>query len=217
MRFIRLTSVIAAMAIVASACGSSASTAGPGRTLAPGESAQVTLPAGLPSMPAIGGGSCSVNITGDETKSWTSPQTMGSLLISYWLTPANRTLVALKAGEESLIFNCESAGGSVSFLTTNETTSAQFVKGPKEYVISAGGLLGGDPGKIKLLLNLKDESLWKVIEDGSFKITTFTGSKFSGTFSAKLAKADDMLKYTAGTAVITGTFDLNCSIGNACS
>jgi hypothetical protein len=225
MRLNKLIPVLAALAVASAACGGSAATGAPGATGPAATVPAATVPAGStqaatnrPDLPGIGGGSCSVNVTGDVTKSWTDSQSASTLLVGQWLTPASKAILKLPEGEASLIFNCESDGVSVNFLTTNDTTTAQFIQGPKDYVISAKGILGGgDPGQIGMLINFKDDSLWKVIEPGSFKVTTFNGNTFAGTFTAKIAKADDSFKYTAGFATITGTFDLKCTTGNACS
>ena len=62
---------------------------------------------------------------------------------------------------------------------------------PKDYVIPTGGILGGAaPGQISALFTIGDKSdLWKVIEPGSFKVTTFGGGKFAGTFHSKSGRS----------------------------
>jgi len=210
MRFVRLASAVAAFAIVAAGCGSGAASGGPGATGQNGNPA-----ASLPAMPAAGGGSCQINITGDVTASWQAKQDSGTLLVSYWLSASSRQMMALTG--EALIFNCKGSAGSVSFTTPSDTTATDFPKSPKDYVIPAGGILGGaTPGQISLLVNLNDHNIWKVTEPGSFNVKTFGGGKFAGDFSIKIGKTGDDLKTIVANAVISGTFDLGCT-GDACS
>jgi hypothetical protein len=172
-------------------------------------------------MPAAGGGSCQVNVTGDVTASWTAKQDMSSVLLSYWLSPANRKTLSLKDGEESLILNCQGAGGSVNFISPNGTTTANFPQSPKSYVIPTGGILGGAAaGQISMLFSTNDKTLmWKVVEAGTFNVTTFGGGKFAGTFSVKVGMVGDDLKTITGTAMVSGSFDMGCpsSAGYSCS
>jgi hypothetical protein len=105
----------------------------------------------------------------------------------------------------------------VSFTLGAGTTAADFVKGPKDYVIGAGGLLGANvAGQISLLVDFHDSSIWKVTDPGTFKVTTFGGSKFAGTFTAKIGKTGDDLQSIVANAVLAGTFDMGCT-STACS
>ena len=211
MRTFKLVTAVVAVALALSACGSSASTPGPGGA-GPTGTGGGDLPIGsLPAMPAAGGGSCQVSVIGDVTASWTAKQDLSSVMLSYWLSPSNRTVLSLKDGEESLILNCQGTAGSVNFLSPSGTTSALFPKSPKSYVIPVGGILGGaDPGEISMLFNLKDKSIWKVIEAGTFNVTTFGGGKFAGTFSAKVGKVGEDLKTVVATATLSGSFEMGC-------
>ena len=220
----RIGGLIVALALVASACGTSASTAAPAASTGNGGGAATdggsvpTTGVVLPSivMPAGGNGSCTVNISGDVTKSWTAKQNMGTLLVSQWMAASSRAMLSLKDGEESLILNCKGDGGSVSFMTADGTTSAMFPKGPKTYTISSGTLMGSDTaGEIGMVINLNDKLIWATEEPGTFTVTTFGGSKFAGTFSVKI-KATADLQTRAANATLSGTFDLSCT-GDACS
>ena len=165
-----------------------------------------------------GGAGCSVSITGDATYSWTSPQSSASVLVSYWYTDAERTQLSMAAGEESFLMNCESDTASLSFYTTTATTAAQFPKAAGQMTIGSGGLLGSsDPGKVTLLFAPKDKSLWEVPEDGTFTIKTLSGSRFSGSFQAKLERLGEDLTTVTAKATLTGTFDFTCTLGFACS
>jgi hypothetical protein len=214
----RLVSVLAALAISAAACSSSGSTATPGsgvqNSAEPGSS---ELAVSAPSFASAGGGSCGVQIDGDVTKAWHTDQTKGTLLVSYWLSPDDRSLNGVEDGQEMLDINCQSDQGSISLITTAGTMATQFPKAPGKYVIEAGGLVADrKPGEIQTVTNLKDKSLWKVIENGTLEITGFTPTHFVGSFTFKIGKSGDDLKTIVATATVSGTFDLGCT-GSACS
>lgn len=212
MRIIKLASVVVALAVVAAGCGGSSS-AGVSSPAATGQNGSPALPSVV--MPAAGGGSCQVDISGDVTTSWHATQDLSNLMVSYWLSASSREALSLTG--EALLLNCKGSGGSVSFTTPDKTLSADFPKSPKDYVVPAGGILGGaQPGQVSMLLNLNDHNVWKVTEAGSFKVTTFGGGKFAGTFSVKVGKSGDDLKTIVATAVVSGSFDFGCT-GDACS
>ena len=208
---------LAILAIVVAACGSSASTAGfvnssPGGN--PGSSSAASI--GLPNLPAAGGGSCSVKVTGGTEVSWASPQNTGSLLVGYWLGASELAVLSLGPDAAYLLMNCQSDTGSVSLYTTNGTTTAQFPEKPGTYVIEAGGLLGDTkPGEIQALVTFHDDSLWRITEPGSFVVTAFDGHHVAGTFAIKIGKQSDDLQSIVATATVSGTFDLNC-MATAC-
>lgn len=206
----RLGIVIAIAVLAVSACGggSSASHSGSSQNGGPGGGDQANAQAGH--------GTCVVDIKGDVTKSWTTKQTNGTLLLTQWLSASSRKILSLSEGEESMILNCDGDGGSISFTTANGTTADMFPKGPKKYVITAGTLIGSDTaGEIGLIIDLKDKAIWSAAEPGTFDVTTFGGSKFAGSFSVKLKSTQD-LSTTSATATLSGTFDLSCT-GDACS
>jgi hypothetical protein len=225
MRFLRLASLIAALAVASAACGSSAATAAPADGSAPGSATPTPTPAAtdaggnptvsLPAMPAAGGGSCKVQITGDVNKSWEASQTQGTLLLSQWLSSSDRELMSIAADEDSMILNCSTDAGTANFSTTSGTTSALFPKAPGTYVIATGGLGSDKPGQIGVLVNTKDKLLWKTSEPGAFTIKSFGGGKFAGSFTVKLVTYLDSGS-THSSATMTGTFDLGCT-GSACS
>jgi hypothetical protein len=212
----KLLTIAAAFALAVAACGGSASSAAPGST----STAGATKDGGaVPTVdiPAAGGGSCKVEVTGDVTKSWESKQTQGTLLLSQWLSDKSRKVLSLADNEEAMLLNCGSGKSSVNFTTAAGTTSAQFKAGPGSYVIAAGGMLGGGsaPGEIGLLFNADDSKVWGAEEPGTFTVTTFGGGKFIGTFSVKVVTSFDT-GTTHSHATITGSFDLGCT-GDACN
>ncbi len=214
---------IVAFAFVVAACGGSASTpslvdssgvSSGSSSVSPGSSSAAS--AGLPDLPAAGGGSCKVAVTGDTAVSWDSPQTTGTLLVTYWLDQSDRDFLSLGAGEEYLLMNCQSDKGTVSLYTTNNTTGAQFPESTGTYVIEAGGILSeSKPGEIQALVTFPDKSLWRVTDPGVFEVKTFDAGHFAGTFTLKIGKESEDLQSIVGTATVTGTFDLACT-GSAC-
>jgi hypothetical protein len=195
------------LAALLAGCGSSTSSAAaePADSAGAGTSEMV--------MPAAGSGTCHVDVTGDVQRSWDSPQNAGSLAVSYWLSQDERGVMGLSADDIFFIMNCQSDTGSVSFTTTAGTNADNFPMKPMTYVIASGG---DQPGQVSMIVNFKDDSVWRASEHGTFDVTTFGNSHFAGTFQAKLAKLGDNMQYNAGTATISGTFDLTCT-SSACS
>ncbi len=213
----RLSGLLVGTAVVAAACGTSFSTGGPGSSLPAGATPGKTSAVDLPSLPAAGGGSCNVKITGGVETSWVSPQTMGTLLISYWLSQADRSLLSVGPDEAYMLMNCQSDSGSISLTTTNQTTAAQFPEKPGTYVIEAGGILSDtQPGDVQAIVVFHNDTLWKVTKPGTFVVTTFGGGHFAGTFSLEVGQESDDLSTIVATATVSGTFDLACT-GSACN
>jgi hypothetical protein len=213
----KILSLVAVLAIAVAACGGAKATTAPQSggqgSAAPGSSDAVVV---VPSF-AKGGGSCGVQIDGDVTKSWHTDQTVATLLVSDWLNASDRSMLAVKDGEEMLLINCQSDQGSISFTTTAATTAAQFPKAPGTYVIEAGGIVADrKPGEIQTVINLKDSNLWRVTEPGTFEITSFTPSHLAGSFTFKIGSYEVGSSAATNTASISGTFDLACT-GSACS
>jgi hypothetical protein len=214
-----LSALLLVSAFALAACSSSAAqgSAAPGSTDDAGDSAAATLPGGAPDLPAAGGGSCSVTVTGDVSASWTQPQDMGSLLVTYWLSTSEREFLDMTSGDESFLMNCKSDQGSISLYSTNDTTAAQFPMAPGSYVVAASGILGGgDAGQVSALVTIGEDTLWRVPEAGTFNITTFDGHKFAGSFQFKIERLGDDLKTVEASATLSGTFDFGCTSG-ACS
>ena len=223
MRLHRFAFVVASLAFVASGCSSAASTSAPAATgaaptgqaaagsTAPGSTTPAVI---VPSFAAAGGGACGVQIDGDVTKSWHTDQTTGTLLVSDWLSAADKAMLAVKDGEAQLLINCQSDQGSISLTTTEGTTVAQLPDAPGTYVIEAGGLLANrKPGEIQTVINLKDKNLWSVTEPGTFEITSFTTNHLTGSFSFKIGRSDLGSQTVLGAATISVSFDLGCASG----
>jgi hypothetical protein len=212
----RLAVALVAAALVVSACSSSASTPAPqpgstGENPTSEANPTATEADVMPSfvMPAGGNGSCKVDITGAISTSWESKQDMGTLLVSQWVSASQLAILGMTPNDEAFILNCKTDAGAIDFTTTAGTTVDQVPVAPGEYVIPASGSSGDNPGQMAVLVSLHDGNIWRVAKDGSFKITTFGGSKFAGSFQFDITSS-------AGDATVSGTFDLTCT-GDACS
>jgi hypothetical protein len=209
---LRAAAVLVTAALVVSACSSSASTPAPASGAPESQAAPASGAPGSTQtlvMPAAGGGSCTVNITGAITVSWTAQQNVGTLLVSQWVSESQLSVLGMSRGDEAFIFNCKGDAGAIDFTSTAGTTEAQLPVAPGEYVVPAAGLTGDNPGQLAVLVSLHDGNLWRVAKDGTFTITTFGGSKFAGSFQFDITSA-------AGTATVSGTFDESCT-GDNCS
>jgi hypothetical protein len=212
----RLAVAFAAAALVVSACSSSASTPAPqpgstGANPTPAANPTATEADVMPSfvMPAGGNGSCKVDITGAISTSWESKQDLGTLLVSQWLSASQLSVLGMGPSDEAFILNCKTDAGAIDFTSTAGTTADLIPVAPGEYTIAASGSTGDTPGQLSVLVSLHDGNIWRVAKAGSFKITTFGGSKFAGSFQFDVTS-------TAGDATVSGTFDLTCT-GDACS
>ena len=197
----RLTSLVAVLAIVATACGSSASTATAVPTAVP--------TVALTSLAPVGHGSCAVEMTGAQENVWQSQD--ASLLVSYWLSGKDRQAAGLKG--EMFILSCGSDTGTVSFTMHDGTTATQFPKAAGDYVVAVNGAVAA---QLSMTLTLPDKSVWAVSAPGVFKVATFAGGEFSGNFEVSIVQKNDDLSTQAIGAVISGTFDLTCT-GSSCS
>lgn len=112
----------------------------------------------------VGSGSCSVDVTGDVSASWTEQQNTSSALVSEWLTDEQ---IGFFGDEFSLLFNCVGDGGSLSVFTASGVTPEQIPQAPAEYPLRGGGLVGDEEHLWSLLLTLDDsDTNWAVAEPG---------------------------------------------------
>ena len=113
----------------------------------------------------VGSGSCSVDVTGDITASWTEQQNTSSALVSDWLTDEQ---IGVFGDQFSLLFNCVGDGGSLSLFTRSDVTREQIPQGPAEYPLSGGGGSFGAADDVWSLLLTFDgsDTNWAVAEPG---------------------------------------------------
>jgi hypothetical protein len=215
MRTLRLLSAAIVVVLVMSACGKAL--VKPDRSGQAGQSVYIA-----PSATAApsGGGSCQIDFTGDLTKSWTGTQDPASITTSYWMTKEAITAAGLVDGDASMSFSCRDVDTNlVSIMTPSGTRAADFPQAPKKYVIPKLGLLGITPsGQLNVVLNLNDQALWSVAEEGTLEIKTFSAGRIEASFSVKLGKLSADLKSYTATVTLKGSFSLNClpGVGSVC-
>jgi hypothetical protein len=139
----------------------------------------VTLPEDItdltvPDMPASGDGSCTVDVTGDVTTSWSQDQNVGSVLVSEWFTETEREMLG---DSFSILLNCVGDGDdSLSALTTGVATADNVPQAPGTYELTGGaGMFGGEGDLWSLLLSLDGtDTNWSVAEPGgTLTVTEF--------------------------------------------
>jgi hypothetical protein len=216
MRIRRVVSLPAALllaiAFAVAACGSSASTGAPGASTG-GGGGDKTPGAEIPNA---GGGSCQVTIAGDVSASWSEQQNLGSTLVSYWFSAAQREAYEMSEDEQYFVINCKGDAGQLSLLSVGDTTAADIPMGPASYVVVPKFALGEDgKGKVSMLLTLDDETLWRAAENGTFNVTTLDAKRFAGNFEFKVESLGDDLETVVASATVSGTFDFACT-GGAC-
>jgi hypothetical protein len=151
----------------------------------PDDLSDITLPGGVtlpeditdltvPDMPASGDGSCTVDVTGDVTTSWSQDQNVGSVLVSEWFTETEREMLG---DSFSILLNCVGDGDdSLSALTTGVATADNVPQAPGTYELTGGaGMFGGEGDLWSLLLSLDGtDTNWSVAEPGgTLTVTEF--------------------------------------------
>jgi hypothetical protein len=205
----------AAPGAATTAAPGTATSAAPGASVAgatPGAPAGTVAPTlHVPVMPAGGDGTCQVQISGQPNLSWEDHQDMGSILVTYWLSPAERKMAMMEATETFLI-NCGTEAGSLSFSLSTSTTKDQFPFGPKTYATGPGA--SDTPGGVTVLVSLPGGDMFKLVEAGTFDISRLDGSRMTGTFNFKIAKFE-IGKRASSTpvATVSGSFDYACLSG----
>jgi hypothetical protein len=145
----------------------------PGGVTLPEDLTDLSVPE-LPDMPESGDGSCSVEVTGDVSSSWTQDQNVGSALVPNWLTDAERDFLG---DTYSLLFNCSGEGGdSLSVFTTSSATPDNVPSAPGTYQLTGGGGMFGAEGDLwSVLITLAGtDTNWGVAEPGgTLTVTEF--------------------------------------------
>ena len=205
-----------AFALVLVGCGSGAGATptGAAPSAAPGET---EVPASEPAetLAPVGDGSCSVEVTGAVTADWETPQDASSVIVSYWLSDAERAEIGQEG--ETFLVNCD--GGDAGYLNLSlapGTTAEQFPQGPATYEIVTGDASTGEvaPGQVSASLTLADGDLWAVAAPGTVEVTRLDGSSLTATFEFPAGRWDP-----EGTAsprpevTVRGSFDFDCTTG----
>ena len=187
-----------------------------------------------------GKGECEVTVTGDVETSWEADGGADAVGSDYWLSDDElRTaleFLASGSGDEKkkevdeamkadprffiLLVNCipdDETKGSLTLSPSSEAKYGDIPFKPGDYVIAQGGVFGSaeDPKEFSVLLSTDEESVWKVSEDGTLKITKWDNSGLKGNFSFKAEEA-----FAAGATPkkisVSGSFDFPCAGGEKC-
>jgi hypothetical protein len=155
----------------------------------------------------VGGGTCLVDVTGDETASWTGGGGTTALNTDYWLTPDQK-----QAYGDAFYFvvNCQGANGFLGFLAGATAEQATIPYGPQDYTLAAADptAVGDQPIGVAVTIDGSDAS-YGLTQPGTLSITRFDESGIAGTFSFT---ATDLLAGDTAPArsiTVTGSFDFD--------
>lgn len=198
-----------AVVLILAACGGggTAAPSGAGSSAGPAQTEPAT------SFAPVGGGDCAVQITGAVTADWEREQDTSSVLVSYWLSPAERESLGQEG--ESFLVNCD--GGDKGFLslsTTAGTTAATFPEGPNTYEIPADSTTQPTPGQVTAMVTLPGDDLWSVAEPGGLGVSQLDGSRFSAMFEFTIGRwQPGAAEGVKPEATVKGSFDFACTTG----
>ncbi len=125
------------------------------------------------------GGSCTVNVEGDATASWTSPGGPSALSIDYWSIDDN----PVTDGAFSWTVNCPGPGMSaLSLVAAKGVNEAEIPFGPKSLVVRAN--VDDAKGELQQLFSLEgnEDVVWELETPGTVEITMFDDEHIAGTF-----------------------------------
>ena len=248
-----LVPLAAGLFAVSVACGDSAdnSKADTGRSAEPPQAAAPppadSISAARPPVkPAdglqVGGGSCEVTVTGDESASFKTPGGLGAVATDYWFTEdeIRQSLRWLVSGEGKskeqvereldeamakeprvtlLGLGCADAkrpqADGISFVVGKGSRYADMPFAPKRYVIAAGSGTGDGvrTGQFGVLMTVNGTP-YKPAEPGELNITKFDRSGIAGTF--RFIAVEVVPKGAAKRITVEGTFDYGCVGGAVC-
>lgn len=166
------------------------------------------IPAPPDAAPAdTGGGTCQVDVTGDETASWVGSGGMMALNTDYWLSAEQK-----QAYGDAFYFvvNCQGILGFLGFLAGTAAEQATIPYGPKDYVLSAADAAdaGDQPIGVAVTIDGSDAG-YGLSQPGTLSITRFDADGIAGTFSFT---ATDLLAGVSGgttparSITVTGSF-----------
>jgi hypothetical protein len=168
-----------------------------------------TIPApaeGAP--PADGGGTCQVDVSGDETASWTGAGGPMALNTDYWLSAEQKQ----SFGDPFyFVVNCQGVGGFLGFLAGTAAEQATIPYGPMDYTLQPGSVMGATDQVLGVMVTIDgSDTSYGVSAPGTLSITKFDDTGIAGTFSFT---ATDLLAGAGGdtaparTITVTGQFD----------
>ena len=211
----RLAGSLLVLTLVGAACGGDDDTANDaandaadrvedalGGTL-PEELGDITIPdldelsdISVPEMEAIGGGTCSVSLTGAHNAEWSDEQNTGSGLVTYWLTEEQR---GVWGDSLSIIANCTGDGESnFSLLSSTEADESSVPMAPGTYELTPGGALGGN-GVWSVLMTVDgSDAIFGITEPGgTLEVTEFDEDTFAFVLDAPVV--DTFASMTGGS------------------
>jgi len=198
---------ILALALAGCSSGGSAAPSGAPSSAAPVETGPAMTYA------AVGGGSCAVQVSGNVTSDWQRPQDSSSVLVSYWLSAAEREMLGQEG--ESFLVNCD--GGDKGYLNLNSPTGSTvetFPKASGTYEIAASNATEQVPGTVNAMITLPGEDLWAVAAPGKLEVSRLDGSRFTATFEFPVGRwQPGAAEGVQAEATVTGSFDFACTSG----
>jgi hypothetical protein len=150
----------------------------------------------VPEMEAIGGGTCSVSLTGAHNAEWSDEQNTGSGLVTYWLTEEQR---GVWGDSLSIIANCTGDGESnFSLLSSTEADESSVPMAPGTYELTPGGALGGN-GVWSVLMTVDgSDAIFGITEPGgTLEVTEFDEDTFAFVLDAPVV--DTFASMTGGS------------------
>lgn len=155
-----------------------------------------------------GGGTCQVDVTGDEAASWTGSGGTMALNTDYWLSADQKQ----SYGDAFyFVVNCQGVGGFLGFLAGATAEQATIPYGPMDYTLSAADAAGVSDQPIGVAITIDgSDAGYGLTQPGTLSITRFDADGIAGTFSFT---ATDLLAGVTGGATparsitVTGSFD----------
>lgn len=156
---------------------------------------------------ASGGGTCSVDVSGDTQASWTGGGSPSDLIVSAWFDDAERELLG---DDFTLIVNCTGPGNDyLGLLAGSDADETSVPMAPGSYPLMRN--TGTQRSLFSPLLTLTDsDTNWGLSDDGGvLEITAFDDTTIAGTF--ELSMVDTLGGFDAdggeGEIVVTGSFE----------
>jgi hypothetical protein len=150
----------------------------------------------IPEMAAVGGGSCSVSLSGAYDAEWSEEQNSGSGLVTYWLSEEQKGILG---DGLSIIANCTGDGdSSFSLLSSTEADESSIPMAPGTYDLEpAGALEASGPWSILMVVD-GAEAIFGITEPGgTLEVTEFDDDTFSFVLDAPVV--DTFASMTGGS------------------
>ena len=161
----------------------------------------------LPAMPSVGGGECSVRVTGDKQAEWSESQNVSTASISYWYGDQER---ALLGDDFTWLVNCSGVGNDGLSVFTGDVTADQVPMAPGTYDLPPGASLfgGSTSGPFIVMLVLADsETTWGIAEPGgTLTIDEFDEGRLRFTVDAPFEDSLANLGSEEGTLHLNAEF-----------